>query len=89
MTWPRLGDWAWVVSLPTTNFRIFVTVALEVIYVLTILVMMAFGRDLQVDVIVAVGSFITLWLGIDVKQFSVKRKTHAAPPTSSQEPAQP
>lgn len=89
MTWPKLGDWAWVEKMPSTNFRIFVTVLLEVIYVLVILLLLGLNVQLQADIVFWLGVFITAWLGIDVAQFRIKRKTHTATPTASQEPAQP
>lgn len=78
---PRFFQWNWVAALPSTNYRIFVTVILEVVYVLAVLIMLACGVDLskQITVIAAVGTFITAWLGLDVRQFHIKRKTHSQP----------
>lgn len=82
-------DWAWVEKMPSTNFRIFITVILEVVYVLVILLLLGLNVPLQADIVFWLGVFITAWLGIDVAQFRIKRKTHTVPPTPSQEAPQP
>lgn len=76
--------------MPSTNVRIFASVILEVLFVLVILGGMLMGRTFPIEIVSALGTFITAWLGIDVAQFKFKRDSFVpiatprppAPPTT-------
>lgn len=68
--------WNWAKDLPTTNVRIFVSIVLAVLLVLTLLVMLVLGRDIKVDAALTIAGFIFSMMGLDVAQYVQKRKTH-------------
>jgi hypothetical protein len=81
--------WNGLRELPSTNYRIFVSVALEVLFVVVVLGCMAMDRKLEIELVWALGVLITTWLGLGVAQFHSARKTdidyvnakNGAPPT--------
>jgi uncharacterized membrane protein len=75
--------WDWVAAMPSTNFRIFVSVLLEVVYVLVVLGAMVLGRSLPVEIVYGIGSFILVCLGISAAQFKFKRETFSSPSPDS------
>jgi len=64
--------------MPSTNARIFVSVILAALYVIVLLTAIVIGRTLQTEVVTALGFFLTIWLGIDVAQFKIKRDSFNA-----------
>jgi disulfide bond formation protein DsbB len=78
----------WVADLATTNFRIFVSIMLAVVTVIVMLVCLIAQIPLQSEIVWAVLAFLGAMLGIDVTQFSIKRKTElVTPPTTTAEHA--
>lgn len=82
--------WNGLRELPSTNYRIFASVFVEVIFALTVLGCLAFDRKVDVNVVWALGILITGWLGLGVAQFGWQRgtdreyaavKSAATPPT--------
>lgn len=70
----------WVADLSTTNFRIFVSIMLAAVLVLTLLVGLMLKIELQEGIVWALVAFVGAMLGIDVQQFSIKRKTEIVTP---------
>lgn len=83
--------WNGLRELPSTNFRIFVSVLLEALFAAVTLFCMATNRFVNVELVWAIGLLITGWLGIGVAQFRTARMTdreyaaikNAAPPASN------
>lgn len=72
----------WLAKLPSTNFRIFISVILGVFYVVSSLLLSAYDKPVDQVTLYVVGGFIALMMGLDVTQFSVKRATYKeTPPT--------
>jgi hypothetical protein len=67
--------WNGLRELPSTNWRIFVSVCLEVVFAFVVLFCMATERKVAVDVVWAIGILITGWLGLGVAQFGWQRNT--------------
>ena len=65
----------WIAKLPTTNFRTLVGVCVSVLFVLAALISDALGRPLQSETLWTLGSFLLLQMGLDVTQFTMKRRT--------------
>ena len=77
-------------TLSTTNFRIFVSVMLSVILVLSILTAVLRGTQMQTEIVISLLTFVGGMLGIDVTQFVMKRKTEiVTPPQTTAENAVP
>lgn len=74
-----------IADIPTTNLRILVSLSLAVLYVLGMLLLFAFGRDVPTEAAIGLGAFIVALLTADVVQFGVKRATYQ-PPTAPSEP---
>ncbi|HEX5437145.1 MAG TPA: hypothetical protein VFW98_08295 [Gemmatimonadaceae bacterium] len=70
-------------TVPTTNLRIVVSVSLAVLYVLGVLTLLACGVTLPVEIVGGLGAFLLAMMGLDVAQFTVKRRTFQAPPPPS------
>lgn len=70
----------WISDLSTTNFRIFVSIVVAVIVVLTLLAGLILRIEMQTEVVFAILAFVGAMLGIDVTQFSIKRKTEIVTP---------
>lgn len=83
--WNRCNEW--VGKFPSTNGRILVSIAMEILYVTTLLACVVFGRVVQVEVAGLLGAFILGCLGIDYRQFGKKRDTHQGVPTPPPQPA--
>lgn len=66
-------------DIPTTNLRIVTSLALAVVYVLALIVMLAFGVKLDADVVSGIGWIILGMLGIDAAQFAAKRFSFKPP----------
>lgn len=80
----------WVNDLSTTNFRIFVSIVLAVIVVLTLLIGVVLNKPMQTDIVVTIVTFVAAMLGIDLTQFVMKRKTEiVTPPQVTAENATP
>lgn len=73
-----MASWTMIADLPSTNFRVFVSVLLEILFFVVVLVAIALGRPLQAEIVYALGFFLTVWLGIDVAQFKIKRDSFVA-----------
>jgi hypothetical protein len=72
----------WIADLSTTNFRIVVSIGLAVLLVLVLLTALMLRIELQSEIVWALVAFVGGMLGIDVTQFSIKRKTElVTPPT--------
>lgn len=67
--------WNGLRNLPSTNFRIFVSVILEAVFVVVVLTGMVLGRTMNTEIVWAVGLLITGWLGLGVAQFASARMT--------------
>jgi hypothetical protein len=67
--------WNGLRELPSTNYRIFVSVAMEILFVVVILACIVVGKTIPIDVVWALGLLITAWLGLGVAQFANARKT--------------
>jgi hypothetical protein len=78
----------WIADLATTNFRIFVSLMLAVLLVVTLLVALVVKIELQSEIVWGLLTFVGAMLGIDVTQFSIKRKTEiVTPPQTTAENA--
>jgi disulfide bond formation protein DsbB len=78
----------WIADLATTNFRIVVSIILAVVLVLVLLVALILKIELQSEIVWALIAFVGAMLGIDVTQFSIKRKTEiVTPPQTTAENA--
>jgi disulfide bond formation protein DsbB len=78
----------WIADLATTNFRIFLSMMLAVVLVLVLLIGVMLRIELQAEVVWALLAFVGAMLGIDVTQFSIKRKTEiVTPPQTTAENA--
>lgn len=62
--------------VPSTNLRIFVSVALAVVYVIGTMMAGLLERPLEATNVITLGGFILTMMGLDVAQFAVKRRTH-------------
>jgi hypothetical protein len=96
---------AWLVDLPTTNFRIFVSIVLAVFYVVITMLLTVVAamnpedvRTLPDVVLDTVGLFLIGMMGIDAASYIAKRLTHKKyadggddppPGSTSQMPAAP
>jgi len=79
--------WNGLRELPSTNYRIFISVALEVAWGAVVLFCMATGRKLELDIVLATGGVITTWLGLGVAQFGWGRGTDRAYAAIKNKPA--
>jgi disulfide bond formation protein DsbB len=78
----------WIADLATTNFRIVVSIALAVLLVVVLLIAIMMRIELQSEIVWALVAFVGGMLGIDVTQFSIKRKTEiVTPPQTTAEHA--
>ena len=68
-----------IADIPTTNLRILVSLSLAVLYVVAMLVMFAFGRNVPGEAAIGLGAFILALMTADVVQFGIKRKTYQPP----------
>lgn len=70
-----------VATFPSTNWRIFTSIWLSVVYVLGALVMSGVNRPPPEHVLYIVGGFLLIMAGLDVAQFKIKRDSYVqAPP---------
>lgn len=87
---------AWLADLPTTNFRIFISIILAIVYVVSVLLLTIIHamkpedvRPLPDVVLDTIGMFIFGMMGLDVVSYLGKRLTHKpsggddAPPGST------
>lgn len=80
----------WLLDYPSTNARLFVSVILDAIYVLTGLVCMVLKIAVDSNIIWSLGTFLLVLSGLDATQFNIKRKTElVTPPTTTAENAVP
>jgi hypothetical protein len=78
----------WIADLATTNFRIVVSIGLAVLLVIVLLTALMLKIELQSEIVWALVAFVGGMLGIDVTQFSIKRKTEiVTPPQTTAEHA--
>ena len=70
----------WIADLSTTNFRIVISLCLAVLLVVVLLAGLIFKIELQSEIVWALVAFVGAMLGIDVQQFSIKRKTELVTP---------
>jgi disulfide bond formation protein DsbB len=78
----------WIADLATTNFRIVISLALAVLLVVVLLAGIMLKIELQSEIVWALLAFVGAMLGIDVTQFSIKRKTEiVTPPQTTAEHA--
>lgn len=70
----------WIADLATTNFRIVISLGLAVLLVVVILTGVVLRIEMQTEIIWALFAFVAGMLGIDVTQFSIKRKTEILTP---------
>ncbi len=66
---------AWIADLNTTSFRIFISVCLEVLYVLVVLVGIILGKTMPTEPLYILGGFLIACLGLGNWQFRDKRTT--------------
>lgn len=74
----------WLGKFPSTNGRIFATIAMMI--GTGIRYWSSAGGPTQWQPSATWLAFLATMAGIDTMQFNVKRKTHTVPPTPSQEP---
>lgn len=74
----------WIAELPSTNFRIFVSVLLAILYVAVTLGGVVLGRIAGANdsTLYMLGGFLLVMMGLDVAQFKVKRDTYTGSPPS-------
>jgi hypothetical protein len=78
----------WIADLATTNFRIVVSLMLAVLLVVVLLAGVMAKIELQSEIVWGLLTFVGAMLGIDVTQFSIKRKTEiVTPPQTTAENA--
>lgn len=78
----------WIADLATTNFRIVISLGLAVLVVIVVLGGVILRIEMQSEIIWALFAFVAGMLGIDVTQFSIKRKTEiVTPPQTTAENA--
>lgn len=70
----------WIADLATTNFRIVISICLAVLLVVVLLTALILKIELQSEIVWALVAFVGGMLGIDVTQFSIKRKTEIITP---------
>jgi hypothetical protein len=70
----------WVNCLPTTNFRILVSVILSAFFVAVVTIGLILQRVMDAVIVGLVMSFLAAMMALDVKQFSVKRNTEVVTP---------
>lgn len=70
----------WIADLATTNFRIVISLGLAVLLVVVILIGVVIRVEMQTEIVWALFAFVAGMLGIDVTQFSIKRKTEILTP---------
>jgi disulfide bond formation protein DsbB len=70
----------WISDLSTTNFRIVISLGLAVLLVVVVLGGVVLRIEMQSEIIWALFAFVAGMLGIDVTQFSIKRKTEIVTP---------
>lgn len=70
----------WLTTYPSTNARLFASVCLDVVYVLTALFCMVQRIDVDSNIIWALGTFLLVLSGLDATQFNIKRKTEIVTP---------
>src|SRR4051812_7017863 len=66
-----------IATLPTTNFRIFVSICLAVVYFIVYMVGLLLGKitDANTYASLGIGVFLLTMMGLDVMQFWAKRAT--------------
>lgn len=75
---PRRDDpWARYRTIPTTNYRIYWTVKAGLVFPFAVLALHAIGKPPSEGMVWALGAFIAVLGGLDVAQFTAKRKTQA------------
>jgi disulfide bond formation protein DsbB len=78
----------WIADLATTNFRIVISLMLAVLLVIVLLAGVMLKIELQSEIVWGLFAFVGSMLGIDVAQFSIKRKTEiVTPPQTTAENA--
>ena len=72
----------WLAELPSTNFRIFMSVWLAAVYVLTVLggILRGAVTDANNATLYLVGGFLLIMMGLDVAQFKFKRDSYLPSP---------
>lgn len=65
----------WIRTLPSTNYRIFVSLWLSVLVVLVFTIAVVEGREFSTEQMFTIFGFLGLLLGLDVTQFVMKRKS--------------
>lgn len=79
---------SWLANYPSTNARLFASVCLDVVFVLTALFCMVRKVDVDTNIIWTIGTFLLVLSGLDATQFTVKRKTEIiTPPQTTAENA--
>lgn len=81
--------WNGLRDYPSTNHRIFVSVWLEVLYVVVLLACLVANRFVNTELAYIVGGFILVCLGLGAAQFYGKRKTDTAFVAAKNSSAQP
>jgi hypothetical protein len=78
----------WIADLATTNFRIVISIGTSGAPGVVLLTGIMLKIELQSEIVWALLAFVGAMLGIDVTQFSIKRKTElVTPPTVTAEHA--
>lgn len=70
----------WLACLPTTNFRILVSVILSAFFVIVVTIGIILQRVMDAVIVGLVMSFLVASMGLDVTQFNAKRKTEKITP---------
>lgn len=80
----------WLTDYPSTNARLFTSVVLDVVFVLSADFCMVRKIAIDSNVIWSIGAFLLVLSGLDATQFTLKRKTElVTPPTTTAENAKP
>lgn len=70
----------WLAEFPSTNARIFVTIVMAFLFTTTVAVGEIVGHPIPQSTQITVYSFLTVWAGLDVAQFKIKRDSYAPSP---------
>ena len=70
-------------NLPSTNFRILVTMVLAALVIVVVGVCLLMQKDLPLDVLIATYAFLAAMAGVDYLQYGKKRDTYIPSPPAA------
>lgn len=81
---------SFLTEYPSTNARLFTSVILDAMFVITTLCCMVLRIPVDSNILWSLGTFLLVLSGLDAAQFQIKRKTElVAPPLTTAENAAP